>query len=73
MPRKHYKFPVNLSGQELHLLFKFVMSYNYHKQLSTDDRILFFCQIASQYAEGLNFTDKYETSYDVEYPLIYSK
>lgn len=54
-------------------LFKFVMSYNYHKQLSTDDRILFFCQIASQYAEGLNFTDKYETSYDVEYPLIYSK
>ena len=54
-------------------MFKFVMSYNYHKQLSTDDRILFFCQIASQYAEGLNFTDKYETSYDVEYPLIYSK
>ena len=35
--------------------------------------VLFFCQIASQYAEGLNFTDKYETSYDVEYPLIYSK
>lgn len=54
-------------------LFKFVMSYNYHKKLSADDRILFFCQIASQYAEGLNFTNKYETSYDVEYPLIYSK
>ena len=54
-------------------LFKFVMSYNYHKKLSADDRILFFCQIASQYAEGLNFTNKYEKSYDVEYPLIYSK
>ena len=54
-------------------LFKFVMSYNYHRKLSADDRILFFCQIASQYAEGLNFTNKYETSYDVEYPLIYSK
>lgn len=54
-------------------LFKFVMSYNYHKKLSTDDKILFFCQIASQYAEGLNFTDKYETSHNVEYPLIYSR
>ena len=54
-------------------LFKFVMNYNYHKELSADERILFFCQIASQYAEGLNFTDKYETSHDVEYPLIYSK
>ena len=54
-------------------LFKFVMGYNYHKKLNTDDKILFFCQIASQYAEGLNFTDNYETSYDVEYPLIYSR
>ena len=49
------------------------MGYNYHKKLNTDDKILFFCQIASQYAEGLNFTDNYETSYDVEYPLIYSR
>lgn len=54
-------------------LFKFAMSYNYHKKLSTDDKILFFAQIASQYAEGLNFTDKYETSHNVEYPLIYSR
>lgn len=54
-------------------LFKFVMGYNYHKNLSTDNRILFFCQIASQYADVLNFTDTYETSYGVEYPLIYSK
>ena len=31
-------------------LFKFVMNYNYHKELSAEERILFFCQIASQYA-----------------------
>ena len=54
-------------------LFKFVMNYNYHKDLSTDSRILYFCQIASQYADELNFTDTYETSYGVEYPLIYSR
>lgn len=54
-------------------LFKFVMKYNYHKDLDTSNKILFFCQIASQYAEALNFTDNYETSYGVEYPLIYSK
>lgn len=54
-------------------LFKFVMNYNYHKDLSTDFKILYFCQIASQYADELNFTDTYETSYGVEYPVIYSK
>lgn len=54
-------------------LFKFVMNYNYHKDLNTDFKILYFCQIASQYADELNFTDTYETSYGVEYPVIYSK
>ena len=54
-------------------LFKFVMNYNYHKDLSVDCKILYFCQIASQYADNLNFTDVYETSYGVEYPVVYSK
>ena len=53
-------------------LFKFVMNYN-HKDLSVDCKILYFCQIASQYADNLNFTDVYETSYGVEYPVVYSK
>ena len=30
--------------------------------------ILYFCQIASQYANGLDFTDTYETDCGVEYP-----
>lgn len=54
-------------------LFKFVMNYNYHKDLSANCKVLYFCQIASQYADKLNFTDIYETSYGVEYPVIYSK
>ena len=54
-------------------LFRFVMNYSYRKDLSVGCRILYFCQIASQYAEKLNFTDTYETSCGVEYPLIYSR
>lgn len=54
-------------------LFKFVMNYRYHKKVDANDKILYFCQIASQYADGLNFTETYETDCGVEYPLIYSK
>lgn len=35
--------------------------------------IIFFCQLASQYADELRFTDTYEISDEVEYPLIYAK
>ena len=54
-------------------LFRFVMNYRYHKEVDTNGKILYFCQIASQYADGLDFTDTYETDCGVEYPLIYSK
>ena len=54
-------------------LFRFVMSYSYPKQVSEGEKVLFFCQIASQYADSLDFTDRYESTADVEYPLIYAK
>ena len=37
-------------------LFRFVMNYRYHKEVDTNGKILYFCQIASQYADGLDFT-----------------
>ena len=49
------------------------MSYSYPKQVSEGEKVLFFCQIASQYADSLDFTDRYESTADVEYPLIYAK
>lgn len=52
-------------------LFSFVMNYRYRKEVSQSDKLVYFCQLASQYAEELNFTDTYEVTGDVEYPFIY--
>lgn len=54
-------------------LFYFVMSYRYHKEVTRDEKLIIFCQLASQYADELHFTDIYEQSGEVEYPLIYAK
>lgn len=54
-------------------LFYFVMNYRYRKEVERGDKLIFFCQLASQYTDKLRFTDVYETSDEVEYPLIYAK
>ena len=52
-------------------LFRFLMNYEFKKQISEDERILFFCQIASQYTDNLEFTSTYESNDRFEYPLVY--
>ena len=52
-------------------LFRFLMNYKFKKQVSEDERILFFCQIASQYTDNLEFTSTYESTERFEYPLVY--
>lgn len=54
-------------------LFSFVMNYRFRKEVSRGDKLIYFCQLASQYADELNFTESYECSGNVEYPLIYAK
>ena len=54
-------------------LFYFVMNYRYRKEVTRGEKLIFFCQLASQYADELHFTDTYEVSGEVEYPLIYSR
>lgn len=44
---------------------------SYGKPVAEEDKLLFFCQLASQYADELDFTDRYESTSEVEYPLIY--
>lgn len=58
------------SGQHL---FAFIMNYSYKKAVNTEDKLVFFCQIASEYAEDLNFSDRYESKGRVEYPLVFPK
>ncbi|WP_455592429.1 hypothetical protein [Bacteroides sp.] len=54
-------------------LFYFVMNYRYHKEVIREDKLIYFCQLASQYADELNFTECYECWDEVEYPVIYPK
>jgi hypothetical protein len=53
-------------------LFYFVMNYRYRKEVTRDERLVFFCQLASQYADELRITDRYESSDDVVFPLIFA-
>lgn len=54
-------------------LFRFVMDYRYERKVSDAERLLHFCQLASQYAEDLQFVDRYEMTAEVIYPLIYAR
>ena len=54
-------------------LFAFVMNYQYDKEQGREDRLVYFCQIASQYVDRLNFTGRYAEADGVEYPVIMPK
>ena len=55
-------------------LFHFVMNYgNYSKKMDEEDKLVLFCQIATQYLDELTVEDNYQTMGNIEYPLIYSR
>ena len=55
-------------------LFHFVMNYsNYRKSMDEEEKLVLFCQIATQYLDELAVEDNYQTMGNIEYPLIYSK
>lgn len=55
-------------------LFHFVMNYgNYRKSMDEEEKLVLFCQIATQYLDELAVEDNYQTMGNIEYLLIYSK
>lgn len=54
-------------------LFNFVMNYDFLKEVSFDERVTVFCQIASQYEQEFKFEQEYETYNSIEYALVYPK
>jgi len=52
-------------------LYTFIQNYNYHKPTAREEKLVLFCQIASQYLPELRITAATATDTDVEYPLIY--
>lgn len=53
-----------------HNLFKFVYDYEYHNNVADNDKVIYFCQIASLFSQNLEFTGIYETLGDIEYPIV---
>lgn len=53
-----------------HNLFKFVYDYEYHNNVADNDKVIYFCQIASLFSQNLEFTGSYETLGDIEYPIV---
>ena len=54
-------------------LFAFVMNYHYDKKQSREDKLVYFCQIASQYVDKFKFTGNYAEADGVEYPVIFPR
>lgn len=55
-------------------LFNFVMNYSgYHKQMTDEEKLVLFCQIAAQYLEELSISEEFNCYGGIEYPLIYPK
>lgn len=52
-------------------LYSFIHDYNYKIPTDLERRLVLFCQIASQFLDELDVTDRYKTDDGIEYPLIY--
>lgn len=54
-------------------LLKFILNYDFLKEVSFDERITLFCQFISQYDKDLKFTDGFITHNNIECALVYPK
>lgn len=54
-------------------LFHFVMNYDFSKDISFDERVTFFCQMASQYEQDFRIEPEFEEIGGIEYALVYPK
>lgn len=54
-------------------LFEFVMSYNFEKELSFDEKVTVYCQLISQYETSFELTEVFKSQREVEYAMVYPK
>ena len=55
-------------------LFHFVMNYSgYRKQMADEEKLVLFCQIATQYHDELVISEEYGRHGNIEFPFIYPK
>ena len=53
-------------------LFSFIMNFNYRKPREMSEHIVLFCQMATTFSDRLTFSDRYESTDNIEYALIYA-
>ena len=54
-------------------LFDFVMSYQFSKEVSFDQRITYYCQLISQYDTQFNISEEVASRMEIEFVLVYPK
>jgi len=54
-------------------LFNFIINYDFSKEVSFNERVTIFCQMASQFEFEFNFESEFETENGIEYALVYPK
>jgi hypothetical protein len=54
-------------------LFDFVMSYDFYKPLSFDERVTIYCQLISQYDDLFNISENFQQQEDIEDAMIFPK
>lgn len=54
-------------------LFGFVLNYDFMTDISFEQRVTIYCQMASQYENEMAISDHFEAHEQVEYALIYPK
>ena len=54
-------------------LFNFVMNYDFIKEVSFNERVTIFCQMASQFEVEFSFENESQINNGIEYALVYPK
>ena len=54
-------------------LFDFVVNYKFSRELSFNEKLVVFCQIATIFESEFNFTDRHASFNGVRYPLIFPR
>ena len=54
-------------------LFDFVMSFNFSKTVSFEERVTIYCQMVSLYDTAFEITEQFDEKNDIEFAMIYPK
>lgn len=54
-------------------LFNFIINYDFTKEVSFNERVTIFCQMASQFELEFNFENESQIENGIEYALVYPK